>query len=63
MTRSSHECQVTILVVPSHHIYTDSVSRREFLEGVMAGIVLLLLCLSMLLIFLLPDDQRISHDD
>ena len=62
MTRSSRKCQVTILVLPSHHIYTVSV-RREFLEGVMAGIVLLLLCLSMLLIFLLPDDQRISRDD
>ena len=62
MTRSSHECQVTILVVPSHHSYTDSVSRK-CLEGVMTGIVLLLLCLSMLIIFLLPDDQRISRDD
>ena len=36
---------------------------HDLREDVMIGLVLLLLCLSALLIFLLPDEQRVSHDD
>ncbi len=47
---------------------TDDSPHLHFLihdlrEDVMIGLVLLLLCLSALLIFLLPDEQRVSHDD
>ena len=34
-----------------------------FPEDVMIGIILLLLCLSTLLIFLLPDEQPLSPDE
>jgi competence protein ComGC len=32
-------------------------------EGMMVGMVLVLLCLSVLLFFLLPDEQRLPRDE
>ena len=66
--RSSRAPNLIVTKMSETYTGIDDSPHLHFLihdlrEDVMIGLVLLLLCLSALLIFLLPDEQRVSHDD
>ncbi len=60
-TGYSLDCQETVLAAISSHNYTAH--NLTLMEGVMIAMILLLLCLSVLLFYTLPDEQPLPRDD
>jgi len=60
LTASSAEYEPAMLYRSRRGIYTPTIAGWE---DVMTGLLLLFLCLSTLLVFLIPDEQTIVRDE